>query len=142
MEADSRENWISIGDMPTLLASLWLFVLLNILFRDIHELFRPGMLEEILAGIVNGTLVTDQLLLISGIVLEIPILMTVLPRVLAYRINRSLNIGAALLMIAATVAVPPRDLDDIWFFAIEIIALLVIIGLSWCWRRAQAQTSN
>lgn len=142
MEADSRENWISIGDMPTLLASLWLFVLLNILFRDIHELFRPGMLEEILAGIVNGTLVTDQLLLISGIVLEIPILMTVLPRVLAYRINRPLNIGAALLMIAATVAVPPRDLDDIWFFAIEIIALLVIIGLSWCWRRAQAQTSN
>jgi hypothetical protein len=39
------------------------------------------------------------------------------------------------------VANPPGDLDDIWFFAVEILALLAIIGLAWTWQADPAERS-
>lgn len=37
----------------TLLSTLWIFIILNIFARDIHELGRPGMLEQVLKYRVN-----------------------------------------------------------------------------------------
>lgn len=79
-------------DMKAKLSTLWIFVLFNIVFRDIHELFRPGFLEEIMTGTVNGVQLTEERLLVAGIMMEIPIVMVVLSRVLKYRINRWANI--------------------------------------------------
>ncbi len=41
------------------LSSLWVFVFLNMIFRDLHELGRPGFLEEVMSGVVGGVQVTD-----------------------------------------------------------------------------------
>jgi len=40
-------------DKRAKLSALWVFVFLNIIFRDLHELGRPGLLEEIMTGVVN-----------------------------------------------------------------------------------------
>ena len=88
-------NQKTIGiEIKALLSTLWIFFLLNIIFRDIHEFFRPGLIEEMMTGIFNGTQVTNGMLLVGGIMIEIPISMVLLSRVLKYRLNRWANIIA------------------------------------------------
>lgn len=115
------------------LSTLWIFVLLNIIFRDIHQLFKPGFLEEMMTGTVNGVTITEEFMLIAGILLEIPIVMVLLSRVLKYRVNRWANIIAGVLTIVFIIANGVSDLDDIFFITIQIVGLLVIIWYAWKW---------
>ncbi len=75
----SSNNRVEI-DKKALLSTLWIFVLLNLIFRDIHEFFRAGLLEEMMTGVVNGNQVTEQVMLIGAFMVEIPILMVLLSR--------------------------------------------------------------
>lgn len=127
-------------DMKAKLSTMWIFVLLNVIFRDIHELFRPGFLEEMMTGIVNGVQLTEEFMLLAGILLEIPIAMVLLSRVLEYRVNRWANIIAGAITIAFIFANRPKDLDDMWFYAIEVVALLLIIWYAWKWSKPSPQT--
>ena len=117
------------ADRRGVLSSLWIFVLFNMLFRDIHEFARPGWIEELMSMEV-----AEGLLLVSGMVLSLFISMIVLNRVLPSKAARWANVAVAALAIAAMLANPPGDLDDTWFFAIEILSLLAIIGIAWTWR--------
>jgi Sec-independent protein secretion pathway component TatC len=108
------------------------------IFRDLHEFGRPGFLEEIMTGIVNGVQITEGLMLIGGIMAEIPISMVLLSRVLKYRINRWANIMAGAITIAFVINNGVKDLDDIFFATIEIVALTLIVWCAWKWRRQKA----
>ena len=121
-------------DIKVLLSTLWLFVLLNMIFRDIHEIPTPEFLEQAMAGVFNGTRVTDELLLFAGIVLELPIAMVLLSRILNYQLNRWLNISIAFIMIGAIISnnLAP-DLDDAFFAVVELIALFCIAWQAWRW---------
>ena len=125
----SSNNKVEI-DKKALLSTLWIFVLLNIIFRDLHEFFRAGMIKEI----ITGTPVSEQVMLIGGIMMEIPILMVLLSRILNYRINRWANIIIGAVIIALIIGVGSKDLDDIFFATIEVIALSAIIWLAVKWR--------
>jgi hypothetical protein len=48
------------------------------IFRDLHEFGRPGFLEEITTGIVNGVQITEELMLVGGVMAEVPISMVLL----------------------------------------------------------------
>lgn len=125
-------------DMKAKLSTVWIFVLLNVIFRDIHELFRPGFLEEMMTGMVNGVQMSEETLLVAGILLEIPIAMVILSRVLRYRFNRLANIIAAVLTIAFIISNRPNDLDDIWFLTVGVVALSLIIWYAWKWPQVEA----
>ena len=116
------------------LSTLWIFVLLNMIFRDIHEIVLPRFMEEMQA---QAALISDELMLIGGIMVEILIVMVLLSRVLPYRFNRPANIIAALFAMATLVANGVNDLDDMWFMAIEVIGLLAIIWLAWNWKKQE-----
>lgn len=124
-------------DMKAKLSTVWIFVLLNVIFRDIHELFRPGFLEEMMTGMVNGVQMSEETLLVAGILLEIPIAMVILSRVLRYRFNRLANIIAAVLTIAFIISNRPNDLDDIWFLTVGVVALSLIIWYAWKWPQVE-----
>ncbi len=130
----SSKNSVEI-DKRALLSTLWIFVLLNMIFRDIHEFFRLGLLEEMMTGIVNGNQVTEQVMLIGAFMVEIPILMVLLSRILNYRINRWANIIIGAVTIALVIGMGQKDLDDIFFATVEVIALSAIIWLAVKWRR-------
>lgn len=132
---DTISNRIN-ADRRGVLSSLWIFVLFNMLFRDIHEFARPGWIEELMSMEV-----AEGLLLASGIVLSLFISMIVLNRVLPSTAARWANAALAVVAIASMVANPPGDLDDIWFFVVEILALLAIIGLAWTWRTDPSERS-
>lgn len=126
------------GNPRLLLSILWVFIILNFFARDIHELGRPGMLEQMMSGTIDGVVVTDMLMLIGGIMIEIPILMTILALLLPHGMNRWANIGVGLLtmvMIAAMNLKP--DLDNVFFMSIQLVALIAIVGIAWQWRARQ-----
>ena len=126
-------------DMKAKLSTLWIFILLNVIFADIHRLFKPGFLEEIMTGTVNGVQLTEGLLLVAGIMMEIPIVMVVLSRVLKYRVNRWANIIAAgPIGIAFIINSRPTAPDEIFFATIEVVAMSLIVWYAWKWPKQEA----
>jgi len=122
-------------EIKTLLSTLWIFVILNMFARDFHELGRPGMLEQVMSGVVDGVTITAELMLLGGIMWEIFLVMVVLSQVLKYRINRCVNMIMGLIAIAIIVMTNlTPDLDNIFFMIIEIISLVTIIGIAWRWK--------
>ena len=126
-------------DKRAKLSSLWVFVFLNMIFRDLHEFGRAGFIEEMMTGVVNGVQITDGLMLIGGIMIAVPLLMIPLIQFLNFRANRLANLVIGVLQIVSTIGnnMAP-DLDDAFFAVIELVALVLIIGLAWNWREPAA----
>ncbi len=113
--------------MRTKLSFLWVYVLMNIIIKDIHDLFRPGLLEDMQKGIVNGNTITEELMLIGGILLELPVLMIVFSQFLPHNPNKWINVCVATLSILTLFMNLPKDLDDVFFLITSAIGLLTII---------------
>jgi Sec-independent protein secretion pathway component TatC len=138
MRRKELEMNTSSRDPRVLLSVLWIFVVLNFFARDIHELGRPGMLEQMMSGVIDGVEITEALMLLGGVMIEIPILMAVLALVLPRRINRWTNAGASLLTAAMIIAANlDPDLDNLYFMIIQLIALVIITRVAWCWSEYQ-----
>ena len=122
-------------DVRGKLSSLWMFVLVNMLFRDMHEFARVGFIEGILEANANGTQASAELVLVAGIVLELAIVMIILPRFLNVRLNRWANIVVASIFIMTTIGFNlAPDLDDLFFAGMEIVGLISIIVIAWRWK--------
>ena len=122
----------------TVLSTLWIFVLLNLFAKDIHELGRPGMLQQMMTGVIDGVTITEELMLLGGVMFEIPILMVLLSQILPYKINRRANIGAGALTIMMEVYTNINpDLDNVFFLVIKVFALLSVILVAWKWQVAE-----
>ena len=125
-------------DMKTRLSTIWIFVLFNIIFLEFHKLLQPGFIEEVMTGTINGTQMTQGVLLLGAIVLEIPIAMALLSRVLKYRVNRWANIIAGVVAIAVVITNVTTNLDNIFSSTIGVVALLFIIWYAWKWPKQDA----
>jgi Sec-independent protein secretion pathway component TatC len=125
-------------DMKVLLSTLWIFVLLNVIFRDIHEFISPGFIQELMAGTVNGIQISEELLFLGGIMVEVPIAMVLLSRILQYRVNRWANMIAGVFTILVVFSNVPTDFDDIFFEIIEVVSLLLIVWFAWKWPKQEA----
>ena len=88
-----------------------------------------------MSGTIDGVVITEMLMLLGGIMIEIPILMTILALLLPYGINRWTNIGVGLLTMAMIVAMNLKpDLDNVFFMSIQLIALIAIVGIASRWQ--------
>lgn len=96
---------------------------------------KPSLLNEIISGSFN---ITPIMLLVFAIMLEIPIMMILLSRVLNYKINRLTNIIASIVTILFVVAGGSLYPHYIFFATIEIICLLLIIRFAWNWPEANS----
>ena len=129
---NAYQNSNGMQDMRVRLSTLWIFVMFNMVFADIVGFMIPGALEDIITGNV-GVDITEGLLLVFSILLEIPIAMIVLSRVLPYRANRIANIIAAVITILFVIGGGSATLVYIFFATIEVLAMLVIIWFAWKW---------
>lgn len=126
---------LAMMNKKSTLSTLWIFILLNMIFRDLHELPRPGLLAEVLTGYVNGVQMTDGVFMIGAIMAEIIIVMVLLSRVLKYKANRWTNIIGGAIAILLVLVTGPSDLDDMFFASIEVATLLFIIWYAWNWSK-------
>jgi hypothetical protein len=109
------------------------------LFRDVHEYLREGFIAELAnSGTVNGGEVTGTTLLVSGIVLQLPLAMVVLARVLPRRTNRLANIMVAAIMAMGLAGTWPKDADDIVFGIFQLASLAFIAVISYRWSNDDA----
>jgi hypothetical protein len=126
-------------DKRAKLSSLWVFVFLNMIFRDLHEFGRPGFLQEVMTGVLDGVQVTDGIMLIGGIMIAVPLLIMPLTQFLSFKASRLANPVMGVLQIVSVIgANRAPDLDNIFFAVIEIAALLLIIRLAWSWKEHTA----
>ena len=120
-----------------LLSALWLFAMLNYLYADVLSLMDPILLPQWLAGNVEGIHVTRPFLLLSAAMMEVPIAMTVLARILPQAINRWSNIGAGLFktaVVGASLAVGTPNMHYAFFASLEIACTVLIVFIAWRWR--------
>lgn len=117
------------------LFALWLFILFNIIFRDIHQMTLKSHLEMLLTGYYNGMEVTEVIMLFGAVVVNIPISMLLVSLFAKQKVNRKINIIAGSIMPLILITSPPTDMDDIFHLIIELLALFCIVTTSFKWKK-------
>ena len=125
---------MNTDDVKTKISTLWIFVMFNMLAADIFGFMLPGVLEEIISGTLG---ITEALMLIPAVMIEIPILMIFLSRILKYKANRLANIIAVAITIFFVVGMGSITLVYIFFATIEVVAMLLIVWLAWKWLKPE-----
>jgi len=100
-------------------------------------------LKQFLTGKVDGLVIDKNFLLAGAVLMEIPIAMVLLSRILKYGINRWANIAAALIKTAAMIAslfVGSPSGYYVFFAVIEISTTLFIIWYAWTWVNADRES--
>ena len=117
----------------TRLSILWVVVMFNMVFADILTFIKPGALQGLWAG-QAGVQITDGLLLMFAILLEIPIAMIVLSRILQPEANRWANTAAAVITTLFVVGGGSADLHYLFFASVEIASMALIVWSVWARR--------
>ena len=125
-------------DTKVLLSTLWIVVMINMAYADILSLHIPGAFDEVAKTSISTGTSIPQLMLGGAIMLEIPIVMIILSRVLKYGINRWVNIAAGIVTIAYIWGGAASYPHYIFIATIETICLLLIIDFAWMWRNVEA----
>lgn len=121
-------------DIKVLFSLLWVVVVINVVIADIF-----GMTMGVAPDINSfGVEVPEVGMLVFAMIMEIPIAMIVLSRLLKYRTNRKANIIAGIITILYVAAGATISLVYAFFTAIEIICLLAIIVKAWKWKEVEA----
>jgi len=126
-------------DRKVILSTLWIVVMFNMLFADILSFMIPGFLEEIMTRSAASFPITQEIMLVFAILLEIPIAMIFLSRILNYRANRWANIIASVVTIVFVWAGGSTYLHYIFFAAIETVCMLLIVWYAWKWPKQEGQ---
>lgn len=123
-------------DKRIVLSTLWIFILMNMIYADIVGMLRPGYLE--LLNRMSQELSPGTVLVFS-VLLEIPILMILLSRILSRKANQILNFIAVPVTIVYVVFGgwdnPP--VSYLFFGGVEIFTMLIIFYHAWIWPKPQ-----
>ena len=130
MEANKKSIRLESMDIKERISILWIVVMMNMIFADILSFMLPEFLNEVMTG--NTPIqITPGILLVFAIILEIPIIMIFLSRVLDGKANRWANIVAAVITIIFVVGGGSLHLHYIFFGAAEVLILLLIMTYAW-----------
>lgn len=117
----------------TILSTLWVVLMLNMIYVDVLSQNIPGSKEEMLA--FAGDTPISQLMFFAAIIIEIPILMVLFSRILTWKINRWVNMVVAVLMIAFVVGPeignPAVNPHYLLMGGIEVLCMLAVIIVAW-----------
>ena len=120
------------------LAAAWASVMFLYVYVDILAFFKPGTIDDILAGKVWEFDITQTFATTALTLMAIPILMVVLSMTLPARANRITN------LIVASVYVPVTAFNAVgesWLYfyglgiVLELILLALIVRYAWTWPR-------
>jgi hypothetical protein len=128
------------------LSALWTAVMFLYVYADIKALFRPGILEQMIAGELSiggtGVLISQTFLLVSAIIMAIPSVMILLSLTLKARVNRWVNIILGIVytaIIIMTLLSGGAWAYYIFYAIIEIVLTTLVVWYAWKWPK---QDSN
>ena len=123
-----------------LFSTLWIFVTVNYIFCDVFTLFHSESLKQLMTGEMGGMEINQSILLSFSILMEMPMVMIVLSRILPYKSNRLANIIVALIMTlvqAATLFTDDNTLHYIFFSIVEVGTTSFILYSAWNWTESK-----
>ncbi|MCB9992062.1 MAG: hypothetical protein H6873_00240 [Hyphomicrobiaceae bacterium] len=115
------------------ISTLWIVVLMNLIFADVLSFMYPSALAEISTGTVEGVVITPLFLLIAAVLTEIPIAMIFLSRSLGRPLGRIANLVAVVVTILFVVGGGSLKLHYLFLAGVEVIAMVYIAWLAWTW---------
>lgn len=133
---------LSMRNPGVTLSTLWIFVMFNYLYCDLLGLIDSRSLKQYLTGHINGIDVTQGFLLGSAVLMEIPIAMIVLSRVLKPKANRRANVAAGSVMTVVQIAslfVGGLTMYYAFFSVVEIACTSFIVWYAWKWRVSEVR---
>jgi len=119
-----------------LLSTIWIFVTLNYLYYDLIGLMDSSLLKQYLTGSIDGIEINEQFLLYASFLMEIPIAMVLLSRVLKKNLNCWFNITTGsikTLVMIATLFIGTTTSYYMFFACIEIATTLYIVWFAINW---------
>ena len=110
------------------------------IYVDYLALYKPGFVEDILAGIVHEFDIGPTFVASALTLMAIPILMILLSTTLPARINRILNLVVATLYIPVSVYNAAGESWTYFYFyglsiGLEVLLLAFILRSAWTWPR-------
>ncbi len=118
------------------ISALWVAVMLSSLMGDVLRFYEPGIIEQIIAGEVEGMQQTHKGLLLSAIFMVIPIVMVFLSQMLTYNANRWANIILSIFFFGFTLMwllVKPPPAYKILLGSVGLVSNALIIWYAWKW---------
>lgn len=85
------------GNRKTLIPFLWIYLTGNYIYCDVFILHDARYLQAFLSGNVGGMIITEEFLLAFSVVMQIPMIMIILSRLLTFRLNKYINIVAGVI---------------------------------------------
>ena len=122
------------------LSALWASVMFIYLYVDVFGFFKPGVIEDAIAGKVWTFQITQVWLLGVIILMTIPSLMVFLSLVLPVKVNRWANIIVGILYIVVTLGMTIGESYAFYIFGsiVETVLLLLIVVYAWKWPKQEA----
>ena len=126
-----------MSNVGTRISTLWIVVMFNMIYADILAFEIPGFMQKLWAGEM-GVHITPALLLVFAVLLEIPIAMIFLSRILKPVANRWANTVAAVVTAAFVIGGGTAYLHAVFFAAVEVACLALIVWSVWARRSSEA----
>ena len=124
-------------EMKAILSTLWIFATLNYLYCDVLGFFDAATLKALMEGHAGSIQITPGFLLSASILMEIPISLVLLSKVLKYTANRWANIIAGAVMTVVQISSLFMGMAPtpyyIFFSVIEIACTTFIVWYAWNW---------
>ena len=122
------------------LAALWVTVNMLFLYVDVYSYFRPGIIEDAIAGKVWEFQITQVWLLGVIILMTSASVMIFLSLLLKAKANRWTNIIVGIFHIVIVIGGAMGDAWAYYIFAsiVEVVLLSLIIWYAWRWPRQEA----
>jgi hypothetical protein len=124
-------------ERKTMLSTMWIFVMLNMIYADILGMLRPGYLELLdrMSQQLSGSAV-----LLFAVLMEIVIVMVPLSKILDRKANRWTHFAVVPLSILWVVgpALMPSlgestPLSYVFFATVEVATMLAMLRFVWRW---------
>jgi len=130
-------------DRKSTLSLAWVFLIVNYIYCDVISLTDAKYLRELMTGTVGGIEMTRGFLLGASVLMEVPMAMIFLSRVLPYRANRWSNVAAgALMTIVQTLSLFVGEGPTphyLFFSAIEIAGAALVVWYAWTWPQPEGR---
>ena len=127
-------------DKKLILTTLWIFYMFNTAYIDITTLYYSVFINH-----TPTVHYTQVFLLGGGILVEIPMVMVLLSRILKYRANRWANIIVGIVLTAVqivTLFVGKPTLAYLFFSIILIATSAFIVWYAWRWPNTNMQSKS
>jgi hypothetical protein len=129
------------------LAAAWTSFMFLAIYVDYLALYKPGVVDDILAGIVHEFDTGPTFLAFGLTLMAIPSLMILLSTTLPVRVNRTIN------LVVATLFIPPtmyNAVGESWTYSyfyglsigLEVLLLALILRYAWTWPRRTAPSAT